>query len=77
MSSAVLHSKQELSMPLRYVWVNEALKPMKAFCAFDHISLVEGYVRELSTGLLYHDACCLEHHALVCEEEVVSHAKAS
>ena len=37
-------------MPLRYVWVNEALKPMKAFCAFDHISLVEGYVRELSNG---------------------------
>ena len=61
---------------MRYVWVNEQVKPMKAFCAFDHIAIVEGYVRELSTGLVYHDACCLEHHALVCEE-VVSRAKAS
>jgi hypothetical protein len=62
-------------MPLRYVWVNEALKPMAAFCAFDQISIVEGYVRELATGLIYHDFCCLEHHALACDE-VVSHANA-
>lgn len=45
-------------MSLRYVWMNEALKPMKAVCAFDHLTIIEGYVRELSTGLLYHDACC-------------------
>jgi hypothetical protein len=61
---------------MRYVWVNERLKPMSAFCAFDHIELVQGYVRELATGLLYHDACCLEHHALTCQE-VGRHAKAS
>ena len=63
-------------MPLRYVWVNEPLKPRIAFCAFDHIWIVEGYVRELETGLLYHDACCLEGHELLCDE-VVRHAKAS
>ena len=63
-------------MPMRYVWVNDALKPMTGFCAFDQLSLVEGYVRDLSTGLLYHDFCCIEHHALVCQE-IVSHAKAS
>jgi hypothetical protein len=62
-------------MPLRYIWVNEPLKPMMTFCAFDHISIVEGYVRELSTGLVYHDACCLIGHTLECQE-VVAHAKA-
>jgi hypothetical protein len=54
---------------MRYVWVNERLKPMTAFCAYDNIALVEGYVRELSTGLLYHDACCLEHQKLECEKD--------
>ena len=63
-------------MPFRYVLVNEALKPMKAFCAFDNISIVQGYLRELSTGLLYHDACCLHGHILECDE-VVRRAKAS
>jgi|GEM_PF-4047887 len=61
---------------MRYVWVNERLKPMTAFCAYDRIALVEGYVRELSTGLLYHDACCLEHQKLECTE-VMRPAKAS
>jgi len=56
--------------------VNERLKPMTAFCAYDRIALVEGYVRELSTGLLYHDACCLEHQKLECTE-VMRPAKAS
>jgi hypothetical protein len=48
------------AMPLQFVWVNEPVKRMTAFCAFDHISRVEGYLRELSTGLVYHDVCCLE-----------------
>lgn len=61
---------------MRYVWVNERLKPMTAFCAYDYVVLVEGYVRDLSTGLLYHDACCLEYHKLECEEAVTI-AKAS
>jgi hypothetical protein len=61
---------------MRYVWVNEKLQPMKAFCTFDHLSLVEGYIREFQTGRLYHDACCLELHRLECEE-VAAHAKAS
>ena len=38
--------------------------------------ICEGYVRELSTGLVYHDVCCLKFHALVCEE-VMLEAKAS
>jgi hypothetical protein len=63
-------------MPLRYVWVNERIEPMRAFCAYDHVELCHGYVRDLATGVLYHDRCCLELHTLECEE-VVSHAKAS
>jgi len=49
---------------------------MKAFCAYDHVELCHGYIREIVTGLVYHDRCCLELHTLECEE-VVSHAKAS
>jgi hypothetical protein len=64
-------------MPLRFVWVNEPLKRMAALCAYDQICLVEGYVRELSTGLLYHDVCCLEHHTLECQQAVTGRAKAS
>ena len=63
-------------MPMRYVWVNARVEPMKAFCAFDHVALCQGYVRELSTGLIYHDRCCLELHSLE-REEAVRHAKAS
>jgi len=63
-------------MPMLYVWVNERVEPIKAFCAYDQIELCQGYVRELSTGLLYHDRCCLELHELECEA-IVSHAKAS
>lgn len=58
-------------MPLRYVWVNEKLNPMEAFCAYDHMQLRDGYVRELSTKLLYHDALCLGQHAAECEEVLV------
>ncbi len=64
-------------MPLRFVWVNEPLKRMSAFCAFDQISIVEGYVRDLSSGLLYHDACCLEHHKLECKHVQTSHVMRS
>ena len=53
---------------MRYVWVNASVRHAKPVCAFDNIVICEGYVRELSTGLLYHDACCLEFHKLVCEE---------
>jgi hypothetical protein len=53
---------------VRYVWVNESARHLNAVCAFDKIALCEGYVRELSTGLLYHDACCFEFHKLICEE---------
>jgi hypothetical protein len=60
---------------MRYVWVNERVKPMTAFCAYDHIALVDGYVRELSTGFLC-QACCLEHQKLECDE-IVRQAKIS
>jgi hypothetical protein len=63
-------------MSMRFVWVNDKLKPMKAFCAFDHAELRDGYIRELATGLLYHGAHCLQQHAFVCQE-MVSEAKAS
>jgi hypothetical protein len=63
-------------MPLRYVWVNEKLNPMVAFCAYDHVQLREGYVREFSTKLLYHDNLCLGQHALECQE-VMAQAKVS
>jgi len=53
---------------VRYVWVNESARHLNAVCAFDKITICEGYVRELSTGLLYHDACCFEFHKMVCEE---------
>jgi hypothetical protein len=53
---------------VRYVWVNESARHLNAVCAFDKIAICEGYVRELSTGLLYHDACCFEFHKLICEE---------
>ena len=53
---------------MRYVWVNESARHLNAVCAFDKITICEGYVRELSTGLLYHDACCFEFHKMVCEE---------
>jgi hypothetical protein len=63
-------------MPMRFVWVNDKLKPMRAFCAFDHVELCDGYIRELATGLLYHGPHCLQQHAFACQE-VVSQAKAS
>lgn len=63
-------------MAIRYIVVNEKLKPMKAFCAYDHVQLKEGYLHELSTGLLYHDVYCLKQHTLSCQEVVVQ-AKAS
>lgn len=63
-------------MPMRFVRVNTRVEPMRAFCAYDHVELCHGYIRELATGVLYHDRCCLELHTLECEE-VVSHAKAS
>lgn len=49
-------------MGFRYVWVNEKLEPMTAFCAHDHVQIREGYLREISTGLLYHNAYCLAQH---------------
>lgn len=61
---------------MRFVWVNERVEPMTAFCAYDHVAVCQGYIRELATGLVYHDHCCLELHILECEE-VVAHAKAS
>jgi hypothetical protein len=47
-----------------------------AFCAYDHVQLREGYVREFSTKLLYHDNLCLGQHALECQE-VMAQAKVS
>lgn len=61
---------------MQYIWVNEPVSSGEAACAFDNIPICEGYVRELSTGLVYHDVCCLKFHALVCEE-VMLEAKAS
>jgi hypothetical protein len=55
-------------MPLRFVWVNQKLKPMEAFCAFDHVQIMDGYVRNLATEALYHDAYCLARDALACHE---------
>ena len=63
-------------MPMRFVWMNERVEPMKAFCSYDHVELCQGYIRELATGLIYHDRCCLELHALECQE-AIAHAKAS
>jgi hypothetical protein len=42
---------------MRFVWVNERVDPMKAFCAFDYIAICQGYIREVATGLVYHDRC--------------------
>jgi hypothetical protein len=61
---------------MRYGWVNERVTPMRAFCTYDHVELCHGYIRELTTGLVYHDACCLEMHSLECQE-VMPHAKVS
>jgi hypothetical protein len=63
-------------MPMRLVWVNECVEPRKAFCAYDHVELCHGYIRELATGLVYHDRCCLELNLLQCET-VVNRANAS
>jgi hypothetical protein len=55
---------------MRYVWVNESVRHANLVCAFDNIIICEGYVRELSTGLMYHDACCLDFHRFICEEAI-------
>lgn len=58
---------------MKYIVCDTKLKPMKHFCAYDHVEIVEGYTRDLETGVLYHNPFCLNQHKLVCTEALESH----
>lgn len=49
---------------MRFILVNfRNLKGAdKTACAFCCTFLNDGYVRDLTTGLVYHDVRCLDHH---------------
>lgn len=52
-------------MALRYIVVNLRYAAKETDCACCKSPLGEGYTRELSTGLVYHNPFCLETHVLM------------
>lgn len=49
-------------MALRYILVNLRYIAKESDCACCKLSLGQGYTRDLSTGLVYHNPWCLEIH---------------
>lgn len=58
---------------MQYVVCDTKLRPMSHFCAHDHVEILEGYTRDLETGVLYHNPWCLQQHKFACTEALTHH----
>lgn len=53
---------------MRYVWVSDRVpKGLKRFCAYCCTPIVVGYLRDMSTRLVYCGPSCYEEHVEVSE----------